>query len=85
MFRRLRYRIALQFTGLVFALMLVVGGAFIGVQYFGTHRSTNDQLRADAAQFETKLAEASEDGAAIQWPPRPFMTPPSGCSRPKGR
>ncbi len=65
MFRRLRYRIALQFTGLVFALMLLVGGAFIGVQYFGTHRSTNDQLRTDAVQFETKLAEASEDAAAI--------------------
>ena len=54
MFRRLRYKIALQFTGLVFALMLVVGGAFIGVQYFGTHRSTNDQLTTDALQFQTQ-------------------------------
>ncbi len=58
MFRRLRYRIALQFTGLVFALMLVVGGAFIGFQYFGTHRSTNDQLRTDVNVYQERLAEA---------------------------
>jgi signal transduction histidine kinase len=55
-FRRLRYKIALQFTVLVFALMLVVGGVFIGVQYFGVHRTTNDQLRTDAAQFQAKLS-----------------------------
>jgi signal transduction histidine kinase len=62
MFKRLRYKIAFQFTGLVFALMMVVGGAFIGVQYFSTHRSTNDQLRVDAAQVESALADATADG-----------------------
>ena len=66
MFRRLRHRIALQFTGLVFALMLVVGGAFIGIQYFGTHRSTNDQLKTDAVLFEEKLADTAGDAAGVQ-------------------
>ncbi len=65
MFRRLRYRIALQFTGLVFALMLIVGGAFIGAQYLGSHRATNDRLKADAAQFQAKLAETGMDDAGI--------------------
>jgi signal transduction histidine kinase len=66
MFKRLRYKIALQFTALVFVLMLIVGGAFIGIQYFGTHRSANDQLRKDAIQFQTKLAEDPEGALAIQ-------------------
>jgi signal transduction histidine kinase len=65
MFRRLRYRIALQFTGLVFALMLIVGGAFIGAQYLGSHRATSDQLKTDAAQFRAKLAETGMDDAGI--------------------
>jgi signal transduction histidine kinase len=64
-FRRLRYKIALQFTALVFVLMLVVGGAFIGVQYFSTHRSTNDQLRVDAAHVESALAEAASDDETV--------------------
>ncbi len=65
MFRRLRYRIALQFTVLVFALMLIVGGAFIAAQYLGSHRSTNDQLKAAAAQFQTRLNETGTDEAGI--------------------
>jgi signal transduction histidine kinase len=56
-FKRLRYKIALQFTALVFIVMLVVGGVYIGVQYFSTHRSTNDQLRSDAVLLQTELAE----------------------------
>jgi signal transduction histidine kinase len=56
-FRRLRYKIALQFTALVFVLMLVVGGAYIGVQYFNTHSSTSDQLRSDASRIQIELAE----------------------------
>jgi signal transduction histidine kinase len=66
MFRRLRFRIAFQFTALVFVLMLVVGGAFIGVQYFGTHRSTNEQLMTDVLQFRSKIAESPEGAAGIQ-------------------
>jgi signal transduction histidine kinase len=66
MFRRLRYRIALQFTALVFGLMMVVGGAFIGVQYFGAHRSTNDQLKQDAAQFRVSLSGDPRDSTAVQ-------------------
>jgi signal transduction histidine kinase len=78
-FRRLRYKIALQFTALVFVLMLVVGGAYIGVQYYSTHRSTSDQLRTDAALIQTELAEVgvadsfelqtiagSADGASVR-------------------
>jgi signal transduction histidine kinase len=65
-FKRLRYKIALQFTALVFVLMLIVGGAFIVVQYFGTHRSANDQLRADAIQFQTQVSEDPENALAIQ-------------------
>jgi signal transduction histidine kinase len=57
MFRRLRYKIALQFTALVFGLMLVVGGAYIGVQYFSMHRTTSDQLRSDAEQLQIALVE----------------------------
>ncbi len=65
MFRRLRLRIALQFTALVFVLMMVVGGIFIGVQYFGTHRSTNDQLMTDVLQFRNELADAPTGAAGI--------------------
>ena len=65
MFRRLRYKIALQFTALVFALMLVVGGAYIGVQYFGAHRAANDQLRTDAAQLQSKLSGSVASAEAI--------------------
>ena len=64
MFRRLRYKIALQFTALVFALMLVVGGVYIGVQYFSTHRSTSDQLRNDAALIQMELVEAGPADSA---------------------
>ena len=46
--------------------MLVVGGAFIGVQYFGTHRSTNDQLMTDVLQFQRKVAESPEGAAGIR-------------------
>jgi signal transduction histidine kinase len=67
MFRRLRYKIALQFTALVFGLMLVVGGAYIGVQYFSMHRFTSDRLRNDAAQIQIALAgEAAAESAALQ-------------------
>jgi two-component system sensor histidine kinase CiaH len=66
-FRRLRYKIALQFTALVFGLMLVVGGAYIGIQYFSTHRSTSDLLRRDATQVQSALVglEAA-DAAALK-------------------
>jgi hypothetical protein len=63
-FKRLRYKIALQFTALVFMVMLVVGGVYIGVQYFSTHRSTNDQLRSDAVLLQTELAEELPAAAA---------------------
>ena len=67
MFRRLRYKIALQFTALVFGLMLVVGGAYIGVQYFSTHRSTSDLLRSDAERVQVALAgEGAADSAALR-------------------
>ena len=67
MFRRLRYKIALQFTALVFGLMLVVGGAYIGIQYFSTHRSTSDLLRRDATQVQSALVGwESTDGAVLR-------------------
>jgi signal transduction histidine kinase len=66
MFRRLRFKIAFQFTALVFALMLVVGGAYIGAQYFGAHRSTNDQLKKDATRFQATLPNASPGADAIR-------------------
>jgi signal transduction histidine kinase len=66
-FRRLRYKIALQFTALVFGLMLVVGGAYIWVQYFSMHRSTSDLLRSDAAQIQVALVDAEgADSEALQ-------------------
>jgi signal transduction histidine kinase len=66
-FRRLRYKIALQFTALVFVLMLVVGGVYIGVQYFSSHCSSSDQLRTDAARIQIALAEVGlVDSAGLQ-------------------
>jgi signal transduction histidine kinase len=66
-FRRLRYKIALQFTALVFGLMLVVGGVYIGVQYFSLHRTTSDQLRSDAEQVRAALAETgAAESTALQ-------------------
>jgi signal transduction histidine kinase len=66
-FRRLRYKIALQFTALVFGLMLVVGGAYIGVQYFSMHRFTASQLRSDAAKVHAALVvQEAAEGAVLQ-------------------
>jgi signal transduction histidine kinase len=65
MFQRLRYKIALQFTALVFALMLLVGGVYIGVQYLEAHRSTNDQLKTDVLQFQSQWSGPAGGAEAV--------------------
>jgi signal transduction histidine kinase len=55
MFRRLRYKLALQFTALVFALMLVLGAVFIAIEFTDVNRQLDERLRRQAAAIEKEL------------------------------
>jgi signal transduction histidine kinase len=55
MFRRLRYKLALQFTGLVFALMIVLGAVFIAIEFTDVNRQLDNRLQRQAALVNKEL------------------------------
>ena len=55
MFRRLRYKLALQFTALVFALMLVLGAVFIAIEFTDVNRQLDERLQRQAAAIKKEL------------------------------
>jgi signal transduction histidine kinase len=54
-FRRLRLKLALQFTGLVFFLMLVLGVVFIAIEFTDVNRQLDDRLQRQAAAIQKEL------------------------------
>ena len=56
MFRRLRYKLALQFTALVFALMLVLGAVFIAIEFTDVNRQLDNRLQRQAAAIRRRSA-----------------------------
>ena len=55
MFRRLRLKLALQFTGLVFFLMLVLGVVFIAIEFTDVNRQLDNRLQRQAAAITREL------------------------------
>jgi two-component system, OmpR family, sensor histidine kinase CiaH len=55
MFRRLRFKLALQFTALVFGLMLVLGAVFIAIEFTDVHRQLDERLRRQAVAIKREL------------------------------
>ncbi|HEY5168737.1 MAG TPA: HAMP domain-containing sensor histidine kinase [Thermoleophilia bacterium] len=55
MFRRLRLKLALQFTALVFVLMLVLGGVFIAIEFTDVNRQLDARLEQQAALVRDRL------------------------------
>jgi signal transduction histidine kinase len=55
MFRRLRFRLALQFTALVFALMLVLGAVFIAIEFTDVNRQLDDRLQRQAVAIKKEI------------------------------
>ena len=55
MFRRLRLKLALQFTGLVFFLMLVLGVVFIAIEFTDVNRQLDNRLQRQAAAIKKGL------------------------------
>jgi len=55
MFRRLRIKLALQFTALVFLLMLVLGAVFIAIEFTDVNRQLDNRLRQQAELVVGKL------------------------------
>ena len=54
-FRRLRLKLALQFTALVFVLMLVLGGVFIAIEFTDVNRQLDARLEQQAALVRDRL------------------------------
>jgi signal transduction histidine kinase len=54
-FRRLRLKLALQFTGLVFFLMLVLGAVFIAIEFTDVNRQLDARLQRQAEVVREKL------------------------------
>jgi two-component system, OmpR family, sensor histidine kinase CiaH len=54
-FRRLRIKLALQFTALVFLLMLVLGAVFIAIEFTDVNRQLDSRLRRQAEVIGGKL------------------------------
>ena len=52
MFRRLRYKLALQFTALVFGLMIVLGAVFIAIEFTVVIRQLDVRLQRQAAAIK---------------------------------
>ena len=48
MFRRLRYKLALQFTALVLGLMIVLGAVFIAIEFTDVNRQLDKRLQRQA-------------------------------------
>ena len=55
MFRRLRFRLALQFTALVFAVMLVLGAVFVTIEYTDVNRQLDNRLQRQAVVVDERL------------------------------
>ena len=55
MFRRLRLKLALQFTGLVFFLMLVLGAVFIAIEFTDVNRQLDARLQRQAEVVRKEL------------------------------
>jgi signal transduction histidine kinase len=55
MFRRLRYKLALQFTVLVFGLMLVLGAVFIAIEFTDVNRQLDNRLQRQAALVNKQI------------------------------
>ena len=55
MFRRLRLKLALQFTGLVFFLMLVLGVVFIAIEFTDVNRQLDNRLQRQATAIKKEL------------------------------
>ena len=55
MFRRLRIKLALQFTALVFLLMLVLGAVFIAIEFTDVNRQLDSRLRRQAELIGGRL------------------------------
>src|SRR5512136_1128472 len=55
MFRRLRITLALQFTGLVFFLMLVLGVVFIAIEFTDVNRQLDNRLQRQATAIQREL------------------------------
>ena len=55
MFRRLRLKLALQFTALVFLLMLVLGAVFIAIEFTDVNRQLDDRLQRQAALVRERI------------------------------
>jgi signal transduction histidine kinase len=54
-FRRLRFKLALQFTALVFLLMLVLGVVFIAIEFTDVNRQLDDRLQRQAALVREEI------------------------------
>ena len=55
MFRRLRFKLALQFTALVFGLMIVLGAVFIAIEFTDVNRQLDERLQRQAALIKKEL------------------------------
>ena len=55
MFRRLRFKLALQFTALVFVLMLVLGAVFIAIEFTDVNRQLDIRLQRQAASVKKQI------------------------------
>jgi signal transduction histidine kinase len=55
MFRRLRYKLALQFTVLVFGLMLVLGAVFIAIEFTDVNRQLDSRLKRQATLVNKQI------------------------------
>ena len=75
MFRRLRYKLALQFTGLVFALMLVLGAVFIAIEFTDVNRQLDDRLQRQSRGTVTPDSFTHGSSAQrVRWFKRGFET-----------
>jgi signal transduction histidine kinase len=66
MFRRLRFKLAIQFTALVFVLMIVLGAVFIAIEFTDVNRQLDNRLQrqADAINARIRLPITVEEA---QW------------------
>ena len=55
MFRRLRYKLALQFTALVFGLMIVLGAVFIAIEFTDVNRQLDNRLQHQAVAIQKEI------------------------------
>ncbi len=68
MFRRISYRIALQFTGFVFALLLVNGLIFLAADFGNARRQLGDRLER-MAQLVLERTVVAPEGITVALPP----------------